>query len=87
MKKLNLYKAALDFAFANVAEVNAVTLAQKSIAAFVAGGFDPLDLQFWTQASTQARQQFTSFLNQKLPSEVVAKVEAPAAMPAANPPV
>lgn len=72
MKKLTLYKAALDFAFSTIEETNAIALAEKSIAAYKAGGFDAEDLAFWNQVSAQGRQQFSQLKNQKLQSEITA---------------
>lgn len=81
MKKLQLYKAAIDFAFDNVEETNSITLAEKSIAVFKAGGFAPEDLTFWEQTQKQAIQQFNQLKKQKLPSE---QVKATAPMQAAT---
>lgn len=86
MNKIKLYKAGIDFALANLDVTDAVALAENSIAAFKAGGFNSLDLALWNQTVTQARQQFTQLQNQKLPSEVAAQQEAAKApMPAAAP--
>lgn len=87
MKKLNLIKAAIDFAFANYAAGN-VELAEKSIAAFKAAGGADADLEVWNNQVKQSVTGFKQFARQKLPSEVLpaAKVEgeeAPAA-PASN---
>ena len=79
MKKIQLYKTAIDFAFTNVDVKDAVTLAEYSIAAFKAGGFDSQDLHFWEQTWRQALQQFGHLKNQLLPSEVAAKQAAPMA--------
>lgn len=71
MKKLNLMKAAMDFAFASYG-AGAVDLAEKSVAAFkAAGGTDP-DLDMWNNQVKQSVTQFKQFAAQKLPSEVFA---------------
>ncbi len=73
MNKIKLYKAAIDFAFENVDEKNAVSLAEKSIAAFKKGKFSHEDLSFWDQSVRAANQQFSHLKNQMLPSEQAVK--------------
>lgn len=83
MKKLTLWKAANDFAFANVETNNAITLQQGSLSAFVAGGFDQADLGIWNQAVTGQLQVFRQMSKQKLPSENIAAVKPEPTMPPA----
>lgn len=79
MKKLALYKAAFEFAYANLAEANAVTLQQASLDAFKVGGFDQADLAIWNQLTLQASNNLRLIKNQALPSEMVAAkaIQAP----------
>ena len=87
MKKLALLKAAIDAAYAQVGTANAVNVAQASLAAFVAGGFDQADLTFWQNSFTQQLQSFRLVSAQKLVSEQAkpaAPVSEPAKMPAAS---
>jgi hypothetical protein len=70
MKRLELIKAAIDFAYANY-QAGAIELAEKSIAAFkVADGKDA-DLPIWTNSVNQNVAQFKQLSAQKLPSEVI----------------
>jgi hypothetical protein len=50
MKKIDLIKAAIDFAFANY-KSDAITFAESSIAAFKAAGGQASDLGIWTHPS------------------------------------
>ena len=70
--KLALTKSAIDFALENY-DADAITQAEKSIAAFKAGGFDPVDLPVWNSISNGYVAQFCTVSVQKLPSEFSAQ--------------
>lgn len=72
MKKLQLTKAAIDFAFANY-QLGAVERAEKSIQAFKAAGGVDADLKVWDNTVTQQVIFASQLANQKLPSEIVAQ--------------
>ncbi|MDE2099881.1 MAG: hypothetical protein KGL39_21690 [Patescibacteria group bacterium] len=70
MKRLELFKSASDFAFANI-EVN--DPAQIDIAgaqAFQAAKFDSKDYNLWKQYATQCRNQFLALAQQPVPSSI-----------------
>lgn len=75
MKRIQLTKAAIDFAYANYTEAQ-ISLAQKSLAAFVAAGGKDADLQIWNNIVTQNVAQANQISKQKLPSESL-PAEAP----------
>ena len=73
MKRITLVKAAIDFAYANYSE-GAISMATKSLAAFVAAGGQDLDLTIWNNAVSQNVQQAAQLAKQKLPSEILAQL-------------
>jgi hypothetical protein len=75
MKKIDLIKSAIDFAFANY-KSDAITFAESSIAAFKAAGGQASDLGIWDASVRQYSGLASQLANQPLPSEQAAKVAA-----------
>jgi hypothetical protein len=75
MKKIDLIKAAIDFAFSNY-KSDAITFAESSIAAFKAAGGQASDLGIWDASVRQYSGLASSLSGQPLPSEQAAKVAA-----------
>ena len=77
MKKLALMKAASDFAFANYGETDKVKLAQASLSAFSAGGFDAQDLDVWNSAVNMSTRMWSQASMSYLPSEAKMQLAMP----------
>ena len=60
MKKLQIYKDAIDFAFSNYQMTDALAISQAVNAHFVEVKFDNRDYQYWLQCFNQARQQYSA---------------------------
>ena len=81
MTKLQLNKAAIDFAYTSSA-LSPIALAEASISTFKTAGGRDEDLQIWNQAVSQNVALVAMMTKQKLPSEVsdaTKLAEAPAA--------
>jgi hypothetical protein len=74
MKRIQLVKAAIDFAFAHYQD-GAVTLAIESATVFKALPGADEDFQLWQGAVAQSIAQFSMASKQKLPSEIKAQSE------------
>lgn len=85
MKRLQLFKSASDFAYANVGTTNAITLQEAALAAFVAAGFDQADLDYFLATARQQRQVYLQLNAQPAPSAAIAAKAATAQPAAAKP--
>jgi hypothetical protein len=85
MKRLQLYKAASDFAFANF-QLTGADMAIASAEAFKKAGFDNRDWQYFNSMAVNLCQQFIGMDSQLAPS-AQAYVNKPkaAAAPASQP--
>lgn len=80
MKKLQLEKSAIDFAYDNYAETDQLALSQKVNDAFVKAGFNSADYSLWTARVASYLQLFARLAVQVVPSAAIQpKPSAPAA--------
>lgn len=77
MKRIELFKNALDFAYANYAAVDPSQISILKGQAFQAAKFDPADFVLWSSYVDNSTNQFRVLANQPAPSAAKA---APAAI-------
>lgn len=81
MKRLQLYKSALDFAFDSINTSNPAQIDIDAAQAFQKAGFEPADYPYWKSSFEQARRQFIALSNQLTASEQAAIRKASEAKP------
>ena len=81
MKRIELEKSAIDFAFANYKEQNQLALSKATNAAFEAAGYDGADYQYWTSRVGNYMNIFQRLADSLVPSAMLAAQKQPQAQP------